>query len=128
MIDTGSSVDLIFYNALKGMEIDDYEIVDQKSNLVGFSGETATSLGTIKLPIIAGGVMKMTNFIVVDKPSPFHAILGRPWIHKMKAVASTYHQCVKFPTTNGIATIHGSQKISRICYLGGFEIIKESPQ
>ncbi|XP_056844008.1 uncharacterized protein LOC130496178 [Raphanus sativus] len=128
MIDTGSSVDLIFYNTLKGMEIDDYEIIGQKANLVGFSGETATSLGTIKLPVIAGGIMKMTNLVVIDRPSPFHAILGRPWIHKMKAVASTYHQCVKFPTPEGIATVHGSQKISRICYLGGFEILKKSPQ
>ena len=26
---------------------------------------------------------------------PYHALLGRPWLHKHKLISSTYHQCVK---------------------------------
>lgn len=41
-----------------------------------------------------------------DFPSPRLAtsiqhIVGRPWIHDMRAVPSTYHQCIKFPH-NGV--------------------------
>uniref|UniRef100_A0A2N9EJH5 Uncharacterized protein n=1 Tax=Fagus sylvatica TaxID=28930 RepID=A0A2N9EJH5_FAGSY len=27
--------------------------------------------------------------------TPYHVLLGRPWLHKHKLVSSTYHQCVK---------------------------------
>lgn len=35
----------------------------------------------------------------------------------MKAVASTYHQYVKFPTAGCITTIYGSQKAARLCHI-----------
>lgn len=34
---------------------------------------------------------------VLDFNLSYNILLGRPWIHKMQAVPSTYHQCVKFP-------------------------------
>ncbi|CAA7034284.1 unnamed protein product [Microthlaspi erraticum] len=35
----------------------------------------------------------------------------------MRAVPSTYHLCVKFPTPGGIKTLWGDQKESRICFM-----------
>ncbi|KAL0723090.1 hypothetical protein Bca4012_037689 [Brassica carinata] len=35
----------------------------------------------------------------------------------MKAVPSTYHLGIKFPTPNGTAVIWGCQKQSRLCFL-----------
>ena len=43
-------------------------------------------------------------------------ILGRPWIHDMKAVPSTYHQTVKFPTPWGVQEIKGDQRKAKECY------------
>ena len=37
-------------------------------------------------------------FIVVGSFSPYTATLGRTWIHAMRAVSSTLHVKVKFPT------------------------------
>ena len=31
----------------------------------------------------------------VNAETPYHVLLGRPWLHKHKLVSSTYHQCVK---------------------------------
>ncbi|XP_023767595.3 uncharacterized protein LOC111916202 [Lactuca sativa] len=45
-----------------------------------------------------------------------HVTLGRPWIHDMKAVPSTYHQCVKLPTPWGTVKIMGDQHVSKECY------------
>ena len=51
------------------------------------------------------------NFVVLDSPSAYNMILGRPWIHKMRAVPSTFHQVIVFPTKWGIKEIKGEQSI-----------------
>lgn len=33
---------------------------------------------------------------VLDLDLPYNLLLGRPWIHAMQVVPSTYHQCLKF--------------------------------
>ncbi|KAG7548011.1 Ribonuclease H domain [Arabidopsis suecica] len=112
MVDTGSSVDVLFYDAIKKMGHLDSELQGKKTPLTGFSGETTFSLGIIQLSTIARGVRKLTNFIVVDKIAPFNAILGRPWLHAMKVVPSSYHQCVKFPefpSNRGVATMQAAR-------------------
>jgi len=126
MIDTGSSVDVFFYDAFKKMGHLDSELQGKKMPLTGFAGDTTFSLRTIQLPTVARGVRQLTNFLVVDKKAPFNAILGRPWLHVMKAVRSTYHQCIKFPSNKGIAVVYGSQRSSRKYYMGSYEHIKKA--
>ncbi|CAA7013209.1 unnamed protein product [Microthlaspi erraticum] len=53
----------------------------------------------------------------MDKPAIYNAILGTPWLHEMKAVISTFHQCVKFPIPSGIFTLRGDQRMTRSCFL-----------
>lgn len=76
----------------------------EKSNviLVGFDEKKIGSSGSIKLPISLRGVMQLTTLLVIDTALAYNAILGRPWIHTMKAVLSTLHQKIKFPTLNEI--------------------------
>jgi len=126
MIDTGSSVDVLSYDAFKRMGHLDSEQQGRKTPLTGFAGDTTFSLGTIQLPTVARGVRRLTSFLVVDKKAPFNAILGRPWLHAMKAVPSTYHQCIKFPSDKGIAVVHGSQRSFRKCYMGSYDLIKKA--
>ncbi|XP_024006114.1 uncharacterized protein LOC112082819 [Eutrema salsugineum] len=104
MIDTGSSDDVLFYNAYKQMDFSDDTLCGTRSPLTGFAGETTYSMGTITLLVVACGVQQLTVFEVVDRSAPYNAILGRPWLYNMRAVPSTYHQCVKFPTAEGVKT------------------------
>ncbi|KAG7588706.1 Ribonuclease H-like superfamily [Arabidopsis suecica] len=115
LIDTGSSVDLIFLGTLERMGISRADTVGPPSPLVAFTSKSAMSLGTIKLPVLAKNVSKIVDFVVFDKPAAYNIILGTPWIYQMKAVPSTYHQCIKFPTPSGVETIRGSQEASRTC-------------
>ena len=41
-----------------------------------------------------GPVFALTIFHVINSPFSYHALLGRPWLHKHKLVPSTHHQCV----------------------------------
>jgi len=102
LIDTGSSVDLIFLDTLVRMGISKKDIKGAPSPLVSFTSETSMSLGTITLPVTAQGIVKMIEFTVFDRLAAYNIILVTPWLYEMKAVPSTYHQCVKFPTPTGV--------------------------
>ena len=56
---------------------------------------------------------QMVDFLVVDSPSAYNIILGRTALNKAKAVISTQHLKVKFPTPNGIGEMKGDQKSAR---------------
>ena len=85
--------------------------------LSGFNGAETTSLGDIVLPVQAGPItLNVVQFSVVQDLSPFNVILGRTWLHYMKAIPSTYHQVVSFLTKDGQIDLYDSQLAARQCY------------
>ncbi|XP_024006602.1 uncharacterized protein LOC112083104 [Eutrema salsugineum] len=123
LIDTGRSVDDIFRETLRRMEIDLSEVTAVPKPLTGFSGEITMTIGTIRLPVQAG-VTKVVEFSIADHPAIYNVIMGTPWLNSMRAVPSTYHLCVKFPTPGGIKMIWGNQKESRMCFLAEHKMRK----
>ena len=110
LVDTGSSVDLIFKNTLEKMKLSLSDMKPSTRSLTGFNESSDTMLGTIRLRVHTQGVTKTIKFSVIDVRAPYNAILGTPWIHAMKAIPSTYHQCVKFPGNDGrVIILHGDQ-------------------
>ncbi|KAK0580870.1 hypothetical protein LWI29_007278 [Acer saccharum] len=116
LIDNGSSCNILFNSALREMQVDESKLSRRTTMLTGFSGEQKSTLGEIVLPVYAEGVNLYINFLVLDCQSPYNAILGRPWIHELKAIPSTYHQLIKFPTKWGVKEIKGEQRAARECY------------
>ena len=57
------------------------------------------------------------NFIIVDYPSPYNAILGHPTLGKVKDIISTYHLMMKFSTSIGIGEVKGKQKVVKQCFI-----------
>ncbi|KAJ9555097.1 hypothetical protein OSB04_009711 [Centaurea solstitialis] len=113
LIDGGSSANVIFADTLRVMGIEQSEIVRRSTTLIGFNGDPMNTLREIILPVYAKGINKQTKFNVVDCQSAYNVILGRPWIHEMKAIPSTYHQKIKFPSPWGIQEIASENKIAR---------------
>ena len=56
------------------------------------------------------------NFLVVDCPSSYNVIIGRPTLNRWKAATSTYCLKVKFPTDNEVGGVRGDQILARECY------------
>jgi hypothetical protein len=51
------------------------------------------------------------NILSGKKHSKYNAILGRPGIRALRALTSTAHGAMKFPTLEGIATVRSSMEI-----------------
>ena len=98
LIDNGSAVDIIMLETLQQMGLTEADMVKKSTVLVGFSGEMKRTMGEISLPTYAQGINSLRKFLVINCQSTDSIILGRPWIHDLEAVPSTYHQVVKFPT------------------------------
>ena len=56
------------------------------------------------------------RFLIVDAPSAYNMLLGRPSLNAIRAVPSSYHMVIKFPTENGVGMVRGNQRIARECY------------
>ena len=61
-------------------------------------------------------VTKQLNFLVVDYPSSYNVIIGRPTINRWKAATLTYCLKVKFPTEHEVGEIKDDQVLARESY------------
>ena len=115
MVDQGSAVDIMYPNLYKGLGLKPEDLTTYNSPLVSFEGRMVAPKGLIRLPVQAGTDVVEVDFIVVDVFSPCTAIMGRPWLHTLKAVSSTLHQKVKYPSGGQVLEIVGSQVAARQC-------------
>ena len=79
-----------------------------------------TPSGIIRLPITAGTLplsrTVLANFIVVDCPSAYNVVMGRPILVELRAVVSIRHLMIKFVIAEGVRSLQGDQRIARECY------------
>ncbi|XP_075492610.1 uncharacterized protein LOC142530680 [Primulina tabacum] len=119
-VDNGSSVNVIFKEALVQMYLHEYQLEAVEIALFGFASHAVYPEGEITLPLTLGsGDLRktfMTVFTVVDAPSSYNLIFGRPAMNEMRAVAFTYHQTIKFPIRGQVGEVKGDQPSSRKCY------------
>ncbi|GAV85016.1 hypothetical protein CFOL_v3_28456, partial [Cephalotus follicularis] len=89
LIDNGSSADILYKHAFDQLRIPVDQLKPVKTPLVGFAGETIHPLGSINLSVVAGTAPRQTQvemtFLVVDTPSPYNAIIGRPGLNLLEA-------------------------------------------
>ncbi|GAV88208.1 hypothetical protein CFOL_v3_31631, partial [Cephalotus follicularis] len=89
LIDNGSSADILYKHAFDQLRIPADQLKPVKTPLIGFAGETIHPLGSINLSVVAGTAPRQTQvemtFLVVDTPSPYNAIIGRPGLNLLEA-------------------------------------------
>ena len=91
LVNSGSVVNLLYLPTLVRLGYKPDNLRNPGRVMVRFNGTQIHSLGEIVLPILEGPIIVLVPLTVLDEPSNFNAILGRTWIHAMKALPSSYH-------------------------------------
>ena len=101
-------------------------MIPTNSLLVGFGGTRVYLLDVVTLLVTVEDypqqITRDVTFLVVDCSSAYNAILGRPTLNSWKAMTSTYHLMIKFPTEYEVGEVRGNQVAARECYITMLEM------
>ncbi|XP_019267127.1 PREDICTED: uncharacterized protein LOC109244484 [Nicotiana attenuata] len=88
LVDPGSSADIIRSEVVGRLGLLD-RVTPISRILHGFNMIGEVKKGEVTLTIDTSGAVQNTKFQVIDCDKRYNALLGRPWIHSMRAVPST---------------------------------------
>lgn len=118
LVDSGSSVNMIFEEEFSQMQLEECKLEAVKIALFGFVGYTVYPRGQIVFSLILrmGNSRKtrMALFAVVEAPSSYNIILGRPALNGFMTIASTYHQKLKYLVGKGVGDQGRSAFLSKV--------------
>ena len=102
LVDNGSSVDILYFQAFERMGLKVSDLKPSPNPVYDFMGDSVVPLGVISLSMILGEYPRqscvMADFLVINQPSAFNTILGRPSLRELRAVTSIHHLLMKFST------------------------------
>ncbi|RZS22774.1 hypothetical protein BHM03_00055594 [Ensete ventricosum] len=117
MIDTGSSADILYFDAFQKLRLTDRDLVTLTSTLTGITGDFVSPLGATMIPVTFEGEPRsktlVVSFMVVKLLSAYNAIIGRPTLNRLKEVVSTYHRILKFPTRARVSEVRSDPRESK---------------
>jgi hypothetical protein len=119
-MDVGSGINLIYARTLRAMSISLENLKPTDCSFHGIvPGSANHPLGKIELDVCFGDSgnyhREKLEFKVMDWPSQYHAILGRPAFAKFMAVPHYAYLTLKIPGPKGTITVQGSFKVSNTC-------------
>ena len=88
----------MYLDLYRGLNLKPKDLTAYDSPLVSFDGKVVIPRDRIRLSVQVGSKVVEVDFIVVDAYSPYTAIVARPWLHALRAVSSTLHLKVKYPS------------------------------
>jgi len=121
LVDQGSSADVMFWQTFEKLQGSPDHLRPYGGCLYGFAGDQVEVRGYIELrTTFTDGAVSRTEkirYLVVNAPSAYNVLLGRPTLNRIGVVPSTRHMKVKLPSMEGVViTIRSDQKEAKMCY------------
>ena len=121
LVDQGSSTDVMFWTTFNKLQLSPDLLRPYTGCLYGFAGDQVEVCGHLELrtTFTDGTASHIENirYLVVNAPSAYNILLGRPTLNRLRAVSSTGHMKMKFPDLGGkVITIKSDQKEAKRCY------------
>ena len=120
LVDNRSSANIIYLPTFQQLKLDPKRLRPFESPFVSFNGDRIYPRSIVTLTVTVGAQPRQLtyqlDFLVVDCPSSYNVIIGRPTLNRWKATTSTYCLKVKFPTDNEVGEVKGDQILARECY------------
>ena len=121
LVDQGSLADVMFWSTVNKLQLSLDQLRPYTGFLYGFAGDQVEVRGHIKLrtTFTDGTASRTVNirYLVVNAPSAYNIILGRPALNKIGAVASTRHMKMKLPSLEGtVITFKSDKQEAKKCY------------
>ncbi|XP_068503739.1 uncharacterized protein [Phaseolus vulgaris] len=121
LVDQGSSADVMFWPTFERLQLSTDQLRPYGGCLYGFAGDQVEVRGYIELrTTFTDGAASRTEkikYLVVNAPSAYNILLGRPTLNRIGAVPSTRHMKVKLPSMEGvIVIIRSDQEEAKRCY------------
>jgi len=121
LVDQGSSGDVMFLTAFNQLQLFTDQLRPYTECLYGFAGDEVEVRGHIELrtTFTDGESSRTANirYLVVNAPSAYNILLGRPALNRLGAVPSMRHMKMKLPSLGGtMITIKSDQKEAKRCY------------
>jgi hypothetical protein len=119
-MDAGSSINLIYARTLKAMciSLESLKPTDCSFHKI-VPGGTNYPLGKIECDVCVGNSSnyrrEKLEFEVIDWPSQYHEILGRPAFTKFMAVSHYAYLMLKISGPKGTIMVQGSFEVSNTC-------------
>ncbi|XP_068473781.1 uncharacterized protein [Phaseolus vulgaris] len=115
LVDQGSSADVMFWPTFERLQLPTDQLRPYGGCLYGFAGDQVEVRGYIELrTTFTDGAASRTEkiiYLVVNAPSAYNILLGRPTLNRIGVVPSTRHMKVKLPSMEGvIVTIRSDQE------------------
>ncbi|XP_052185191.1 uncharacterized protein LOC127796828 [Diospyros lotus] len=119
LVDPGNSSEVLYRQAFLGMGYKMEQLKPARVPLIGFDGEVVYTDGMFQLLLTLGKGSRfaqvMLDILVAEVPSAYNMILGRSGLNALRAVPSTYHMVLKFPTAVGVGEVRGDLRSARKC-------------
>jgi len=120
-VDQGSSADVMFWTTFNKLQLSPDMLRPYTSCLYGFAGDQVEVPEHLELRTTftdgTASRMESIRYLVVNAPSAYNMLLGRPTLNRLGAVPSTRHMKMKLPDLVGkVITIKSDQKEAKRCY------------
>lgn len=131
LINNGSSVDIIFTHCWERLDLEDKLEECMEQAPLGFGHNAVLVAGIARLPILFVTAPKQVfhriKLYIVNTPSSYNMILGRPTLTLLRVITSITHLKIKFPTENGVGEIKGDTRASKYCYGSALNLAQTDP-